>query len=175
MTKACASAMRLHVATLLLGALAGCTTAPAPAPPPAPVSAAKSTPTRAMLAAEQRRLADLFRGTPVIFALQPDGSLRVEVPLRYCFDSGRSGVKPPLAAVLDRIARSQRDAPTRLLVSAPADPAAKGLALATERAVSTRDYMVERGVAATRFAISALARGGVVRIVVADAAAPSPL
>ena len=108
------------------------------------------------------------QGTPVVFALQKDGSLRVSVPLRYSFDHGRHAVKPPLGAVLERVAKSQRGEPTRLSVIAPADPGAKGLLLATERASSARDYMVARGVPATRFSISAAGAGDVV-IVVAEA------
>jgi outer membrane protein OmpA-like peptidoglycan-associated protein len=164
----------LFIVLMLLGWLAACGTAPAPTPRPAspPATAASSAATKAALAAEQRRLADLFRGTPVVFALQPEGSMRVEVPLRYCFDQGRVAVKPPLAAVLDRVARGQRNQTTRLTVTAPTDPGATGLQLATDRAVSTRDHLVERGVAATRISISTVARGGAVKIVVADAALP---
>ncbi|HUP05633.1 MAG TPA: hypothetical protein VMU47_00670 [Caldimonas sp.] len=128
------------------------------------------SPAHPSLAEEQRRLAELFKGTPVVFELQKDGSLRVSVPLRYSFDRGRHAVKPPLGAVLERVAKSQRAEPTRLSVIAPTDPGAKGLLLATERASSARDYMVARGVQATRFSIAA-AGGGDVVIVVAEAAA----
>jgi len=121
----------------------------------------------ASLADEQRRLAELFRGTRVVFEMQKDGSLRVTVPLRYSFDRGRHAVKPPLGAVLERVAKSQRRAPSRLTVTAPTDPGSKRLLLATERASSARDYMVARGVSATRFSIAA-AGGGDVVIVVAD-------
>ena len=48
------------------------------------------------LASEQQRLSALFDGTPVVFAMQGDGSLRVEVPLRFSFAPGSSTVKPPL-------------------------------------------------------------------------------
>jgi len=123
------------------------------------------------LAAEQRRLADLFRGTPVVFAMQADGSMRVTVPLVYSFDKGRYAVKPPLGAVLDRVAKSQRTEATRFFVTAPADPQTKGLMLATERANSTRDYLVGRGVDARRFSTSAVPSGDEVVIIVADTSA----
>jgi len=160
----------LFIATLLLGLFAGCATDQTSAARSR--SAASPTTTKASLLAEQRRLAASFRGTAVAVIAQPDGSLRVEVPLRLCFDSGRAEVKPTLATVLDRLASSQRSEATRLVVTAPTDPAAKALLLATERAVAARDYMVERGVDATRFSISAVARGSVVKIVVATAASP---
>ncbi len=124
-------------------------------------------PPNATLAEEQRRLAELFRGTPVVFEMQKDGSLRVSVPLQFSFDKGRHAVKPPLGAVLERVARSQRRQPTRLTVTAPVDPGVKKLMLGTERASSARDYMVARGVDATRFSIAAAGSGDVV-IVVAD-------
>jgi outer membrane protein OmpA-like peptidoglycan-associated protein len=103
--------------------------------------------------------------------MQPHGSMRVAVPLSFSFDKGRFVVKPPLGKVLDLLARSQRLEPTRFNVAAPADPQSKGLMLATERATSARDYLVGRGVAATRFSVSALGSGDNVIIVIADTAA----
>ena len=153
------------VAVLLLTALTACSSFGPAAGGPA------STGTRAALEAEQERLAELFQGTPVVFAMQSDGSLRVAVPLRYSFDPGRHAVKPPLAAVLDRVARSQRKEPTRFTVSAPADPNGRGTSLATDRANSTRDYLVGRGIGPTRFSIAAVQRGDTVEIVVAEDAA----
>jgi len=155
--------LRLGVAACLL-ALAAC----AQRGPAGERPAYGEAPVHPSLADEQRRLADLFRGTPVVFAMQKDGSLRVSVPLRYSFDRGRHAVKPPLGAVLERVAKSQRSEPTRLTVTAPADPGAKGLLLATERASSARDYMVAHGVPATRCVVAAAGSGDVV-IVVAEA------
>lgn len=152
------------IASLLLLGLAGCATRP-PAEVP---GTSVAPPPKVSLAAEQRRLAELFRGTPVVFSMQPDGSLRITVPLQFSFDKGRFAVKPPLAVVLDRVASSQRAEATRLVVTAPADPKGKGLLLATERATSARDYMVGRGVDATRFSITAVGSGDAVVIVVAD-------
>ena len=148
----------ISIAALLLALLAGCATTSGPGAPGQKVS----------LAAEQRRLADLFHGTPVVFQMQSDGSLRIEVPLRYSFDTGGSAVKPPLAAVLDRIAKSQRSQATRLQVAAPGDAGAHNPLLARDRAASTRDYMVAHGIAATRFSVLTPARSDAVEIVVAE-------
>lgn len=146
----------LLITFVLLGVLAGCATGPHPAPGKVP------------LGDEQRRLAELFRGTPVVFAMQSDGSLRVEVPLRFSFDPGASVVKPPLAAVLDRLALSQRKQPTRLHVAAPADPGARNAAvLARDRTASTRDYLVAHGIAPTRL-VAASASSDQIEIVVVD-------
>jgi outer membrane protein OmpA-like peptidoglycan-associated protein len=167
-----------HILALVFAALvAGCSLfRPAPpaastgkhAPQAAPSMLPESQP-KVTLLAEQRRLADLFRGTPVVFEMQPDGSLKVGVPLKYSFDDGQVAVKPPLAAVLDRVAKSQRTQKTRLRVAAPADAKAVNPRLAKERAESTRDYLVAHGVNVTRFAGLAPASDGNVEIIVAEA------
>jgi outer membrane protein OmpA-like peptidoglycan-associated protein len=171
--------------TVVVVLLAGCAwfpflrpTPPAPAPAPQPptttpqsvviVPKAPEVEPKLSLLAEQRRLADLFRGTPVVFEMTPDGSLRVGVPLRFSFDDGRAAVKPPLAAVLDRVAKSQRGQKTRLRVVAPADSSKVNPQLAKERAASTRDYLVARGVRMSRFAALTPGNGGEVEIIVAE-------
>lgn len=154
----------------LLGLLTGCGT-----PPPAiqrEAAVAAPVTTKASLVAEKQRLETLLRGTQAVLALQADNSLRVDMPLRSCFDRGRATVKPPLAKVLDQMATSQRNKTTRWLVTAPADPGANALALAMQRAVSARDYLVERGVDASRFSVSAVARNPTVKIVITASAPP---
>jgi len=152
------------------------TTAPGSSPQsgakPAPNAATKAASTRASLAVEKLRLSELFRGTPVVISLQPDGSLRADVPLHFSFDPGKSAVKPPLAAVLDRIANGQVNEITHLVIAAPADPPpAKSATLVGERATAVRDYLVGRGLAASRLAVTS-AVVGVVRVVVTDTPAP---
>jgi hypothetical protein len=104
------------------------------------------------LAAEQRRLAELFRGTPVVFTLLPNGALRAEVPLAFAFDRAVAVVKPPLAAVLDRLAASAavRSA-SSLETLAPPDAGRPNPSLATERAAAMRDYLVAGGLTLVRF------------------------
>jgi len=133
----------------LLGMFAGC-----------------GTLTKASLVAEKQRLETMLQGTPAVLAIQADDSLGIDIPLRSSFDRGRAAVKPPLAKVLDRMAASQRNETTRLLVTAPTDPGDKALALAMQRAVSARDYLVERGVDPSRLSVSAVARNPKVRIVI---------
>ena len=145
--------------TVLLGALAGCATRSLAPATPAPATWAAPAPANPTLAAEQRRLAALFRGTPVVFEMQPDGSLRVAVPLHFCFDRGAGIVKPPLAAVLDHVARSQRHESTRLRVVAAPDPGSRGHALARDRAESARDYLAARGIPALRLSIAGAGAG----------------
>ena len=125
---------------------------------------------RPTLAQERQRLAALFEGTPVVLASDRDGSLRAEVPLRYCFDPARAVVKPPLVALLERLAHSPATRGGMWSVAAPGDPGSKGTALAGERAASVRDYLVGHGADAARVAALDL-RGSspsapVVRVVV---------
>lgn len=113
-----------------------------------------------LLAIEQRGLDDWFRGTPVVIALDGNQALRVEIPLAHSFDTGRSQVKPALAAVLDRVADSLRRQPaTRVTIAAPGDH--NGTAtLATSRIGRIRDHLVASGVARTRVTSVGAARTG---------------
>ena len=145
-------------------------------PPPRSSGVASSSPPT--LAQERQRLADLFDGTPVTLAIDRDGSLRAEVPLRFCFEPARAVVKPPLAALLDRLAASPATRGGRWTVAAPGDPASKGTALATQRGASVRDYLVGRGAQASKVAVGSLGSSGgpttVVRVVVAVPSAKAP-
>ena len=152
--------------------LAACGT-PRPAAPPAsassPVPIAPGTPVpRTNLASEQVRLAELFRGTPVVFAMQQDGSLRATVPRRFSFDAGALKVKPPLAAVLDRLAKSQLQTNSRMRVSAPADPEVRAATLARDRAGSVRDHLIAQGIVAGRVQIGSVVPAEQVEIVVSE-------
>ena len=179
----------LFAASAAIVLIAGCKTAPSSAPvaangsaapsasqvsprQPAPSPATKAASTKAHLAIEKLRLAELFRGTPVLFTLQPDGSMRVDVPLNFSFDAGKAVVKPPLAAVLDRVAAGQLQEVTQIVVRAPTDAAAKSTTLLGERGASVRDYLVARGLADTRVIVSGPAGAAVVRLVVTDSPAP---
>jgi outer membrane protein OmpA-like peptidoglycan-associated protein len=164
--------------------LAGCASRPASAPAPsapvpsatAPAPAAASAPVHVTLASEQKRLAALFRDTPAVFVMQPDGSLRSAVPLRYCFERGSSVVKPALAAVVDRLAKSQLQEASRFRVAAPPDPGTKGDAkeapLLRDRVAAVRDRLVSQGIAASRITLGGAAQVEGVEVFVADAAAP---
>lgn len=158
-------------AAALVAALVGCGT-PRPAPPtpsvplpPVPVAPA----TRTTLAGEKVRLAALFRGTPVNFSTQQDGSLRATVPRRFSFGAGATKVMPPLAAVLDRLAKSQLESASRMRVSAPLDPDSRGGTLARDRAQSVRDYLIRQGIAPTRLQAIGVTQTEQVEIVVSEA------
>ena len=99
---------------------------------------------------EQQRLARYFDGTPVVFEMEGEGRMRIAVPLRHSFDTGRAAVKPALGAVLEKLAQSQRLQATRFAITAPTDKPS-GRLLANDRAASTRDYLISQGIAAVRF------------------------
>lgn len=103
------------------------------------------------LAVERRWLQQWFEGTPVHIAQPQRDALAVEVPRDFCFDKGSAAVKPPLQAVLDKLALSLRRQPqARLqLVAAPADTGGDA-ALARQRAARVRDHLRSRGVPADR-------------------------
>jgi outer membrane protein OmpA-like peptidoglycan-associated protein len=159
-----------------IGFLAGCGTTPstssAPEAASAPSPGASSAPAKQTLLEEERRLEALFRGTPVVFSMQPDGGLHVEIPIRYCFDDGQAKVKAPLAAVLDRLARSQASETTHVALAAPVDAAAKNQVLGVDRAVSVRKYLVARGIAESRFLAVTVSTNGNLRITVTNVPLP---
>jgi hypothetical protein len=124
---------------------------PAPAANPAAPSAPADVPATATpaappgpLAAESQWMHSLFQGTPVLLADEPDGTLRVEVPLAYAFDTEASAAKPPLRAVLDRLAQSLGRQKNALLHLGPPGPKAK------ERLADMRNYLIGKGVARAR-------------------------
>lgn len=148
-------------AALLAAALAlqACSTAPrgttapptSPAAAGAPITAPVAPP--ATLATERQWLQSWFAGTPVQIQQRGEGPLSVSVPREFCFDAGRSAIKPALAAVLDKVAESLRRVPQARLqqLAAPADAgAAAGTALAVQRATQVRARLLSRGVQVTQ-------------------------
>lgn len=125
------------------------------------------------LEAQRKHLVDALRGTPVTVESTADHRLRVEVPLKFCFDAGRSVVKPPLAAVLKEIATGLKPhAQAEVRIAAPSDGAKGSAQLAQERAASTRDYLVSRGVPPLRFvALSRIAGDASVEVLIGDRSA----
>ena len=87
----------------------------------------------------------LFDGTPVAIASDADGSMRVDVPLTFSFDDKSNAPKPPLRAVMDKVAVSMsRQASTKVHLATPG-PAARGAAM--------RSYLQGRGVIPLRVVV----------------------
>jgi len=152
-------------AALLLG---GC----ASTPPPGPPTPAQRTGVAEALAIERQWLEAWFKSTPVRIAQRPDGAIDIDVPREFCFDPGRSVVKPALAAVLDKLAESLRRVPLAHvpLIAAPGDSATAPPPLAQQRAQQLRDQLNSRGVAAARLGSPVATTAAVVHLRMAGAA-----
>jgi len=94
------------------------------------------------------------RGTNVEVTRTENNELKLNIPNDISFDTGSAAIKPQLRAVLDPFANSLRDDPSaRLMIVGHTDNTgseAINNPLSVERAQSVRDYLVTRGVAATR-------------------------
>jgi outer membrane protein OmpA-like peptidoglycan-associated protein len=152
-------------------ALAACAvpTVPTPTVPPpvsaAPLPAPVSGPTSAyawspQLEAAAQRLRGSLRGAEV--AQTTDQRLWVSLPGADTFAPSRSAIKPPADKWLDEVAAVLRALPRADLqiVGALEKGESGGAALALDRAASARDWLVMRGVAARRFAVSGQAPRG---------------
>lgn len=130
---------------------AGPAAQPTPAAP-APSAANQRAAAPAALAAERKWLQSLFAGTPVRIVQRRDGPVAVDVPREFCFEPGQSAIKPPLAAVLDKVAQSMRRLPLArvTLLAAPDDGVGASVALARQRAAQLQKHLQSRGVAAAR-------------------------
>lgn len=95
---------------------------------------------------ERQWLQSWFKGTPVLIEQRSDDLVVIDIPRQFCFDEGRTDVKPALAAVLDKVAQSLRRAPrARLLtIAAPGDTAEAGR-LSMRRATQLRVHLLGRG------------------------------
>jgi len=102
----------------------------------------------------KRALEQATRGTNVEVSRTADNQLKLNVPNDVSFDTGSAAIKPQLRGVLDPFATSLRDDPTaRINIVGHTDntgtPAIND-PLSVARAQSVRDYMVDRGVSASR-------------------------
>jgi outer membrane protein OmpA-like peptidoglycan-associated protein len=159
----------LYAALAGVTALAGCATVGAPPPPPPPApgmpppAPVDSPPAAATpLAIERQWLQQWFEGTPVHIEQAADGTLTVDVPLEFSFDTGRSTVKPALAAVLDKVAQSLRRVQRAkvVLVAAPQDVGAApsaASALGLQRAGAVRRHLTMRGIPNSRMVAPSVA------------------
>jgi hypothetical protein len=153
--------LRLALCLSVAAVLAGCAVTPAPKPGPTPPGTV-TEPTRPgqpppnVLAAEVAWMKQLFEGTPVAVASEPDGSMRVDVPISYSFDDKSNAPKPPLRAVMDKVAASMtRQASAKVHVATPG-PVARGAAM--------RSYLQGRGVIALRVVVLAPPPGDAVTL-----------
>src|SRR4249920_282239 len=159
---------------LVAALLSGCAAVAPPVPPP-PTTPAQRTAAAEALAVERQWLGSWFRDTPVKVAQRGDGVLTLEVPREFCFDAGRSTVKPALAAVLDKLAESLRRVPQAqvALLAAP-DDANVTTPLAMQRGDRMREHLRSRGVAESRLGKPSPAASPSVQLRLIAAPLPSP-
>ena len=97
------------------------------------------------------------RGTGVSVSQTSDNRLRLDIPSDVSFDTNRYDIKPNMRPVLDRFASTLNDNPvTTVTIVGHTDNTgtdAINNPLSINRAASTRDYIVARGVASNRIAI----------------------
>jgi outer membrane protein OmpA-like peptidoglycan-associated protein len=94
-------------------------------------------------------------GTGIAVSQTADNRLKMNIPSDVSFDVGRSAIKPNFASVLNQFATSlnQNPATTITIVGYTDSTGSDAInnPLSVDRADSTRDYLVGRGVARTRF------------------------
>lgn len=97
------------------------------------------------------------RGTGVSVSQTSDNRLRLDIPSDISFDTNRYDIKPNMRPILDRFASTLNDNPvTTVTIIGHTDNTgtdAINNPLSVNRAASTRDYIVARGVAANRISI----------------------
>lgn len=183
-----ATCSRWTLAAGLAAALAGCAlpqSATPPLPPPvgaAPLPAAPAggwvwTP---QLEAAGTRLRSALLASGAELSQTRDQRLWIALPGDAAFPAGRSAVTPAAGAWLDQVAAALRGLPrAEVQIVGPADPRGGGQTLAVDRAASARDWMVMRGVAARRMAVSgpdprgrSLAADGRLHLLVGERATP---
>jgi len=138
----------LALACLL--AVQGCATpASGTATAPAATSAERDSAAarRSALAVERQGLQSWLKDTPVRIEQRGADVFSIEVPREFSFDTGRSVVKPPLGAVLDKLAQSlQRKPMARVELLAAHGDAGAASPLALQRAGNMRKHLLARGV-----------------------------
>jgi outer membrane protein OmpA-like peptidoglycan-associated protein len=97
------------------------------------------------------------QGTGVSVSQTADNQLKLEIPSDVSFDTGRYDIKPNLRPVLDRFATTLNQNPvTTVSIIGHTDSTGSDAInnpLSVNRAASTRNYLVARGVATNRIAI----------------------
>jgi outer membrane protein OmpA-like peptidoglycan-associated protein len=97
------------------------------------------------------------QGTGVSVSQTADNQLKLDIPSDVSFDTGRYEIKSNLRPILDRFSTTLNQNPvTMVTIIGHTDSTgtdAINNPLSVNRAASTRDYLVARGVAASRIAI----------------------
>jgi outer membrane protein OmpA-like peptidoglycan-associated protein len=103
-----------------------------------------------------QRLRGALFGSGIDVSQTTDQRLWLSLPVEAVFPKGRSAVVPGATANLDKVAQALRDnSRAQVQIVGDADPGASGqAALALDRAASARDWIVSRGVPASRIVVA---------------------
>jgi outer membrane protein OmpA-like peptidoglycan-associated protein len=106
---------------------------------------------------QKREMEAATRGTGVQVTQTQDNQLKLEVPSDISFDVGRADIKPNFAPILDRFAQSlnENQAATVRIIGHTDSTGSDAVnnPLSVNRAASTRDYLMARGINGQRIAI----------------------
>ncbi|MES3011271.1 MAG: OmpA family protein [Pseudomonadota bacterium] len=106
---------------------------------------------------QKRAMEQATQGTGVAVSQTADNRLKLDIPSDISFDVGRSAIKPNFAPVLDKFATSlQQHQVTTVTIVGHTDSTGSDAVnnpLSVERAASSRDYLIARGVAFNRINI----------------------
>lgn len=107
--------------------------------------------------AQKRQMEAATQGTGVAVTQTANNELKLAIPSDVSFDVGRAAIKPNFAPVLDQFAGGLRNNPqaeVRIIGHTDATGTdAINNPLSIERAASTRDYLIARGVSPAAFRI----------------------
>lgn len=106
---------------------------------------------------QKRAMEEASAGSGVEVVQTEDNRLKLNVPSDISFDTGSAVIKPTLAPVLDRFARTLNDYPgTSIAIVGHTDNTGNDAVndpLSVNRAASTRQYLAAQGVEASRMSI----------------------
>jgi outer membrane protein OmpA-like peptidoglycan-associated protein len=105
---------------------------------------------------QKQAMEQATQGTGVQVTQTPDNRLKLDIPSDISFDVGRAAIKPNFAPVLNQFATGLAQNPAaNVTIVGHTDSTGSDTInnpLSVERAQSTRDYLVGRGIPATRIA-----------------------
>lgn len=107
--------------------------------------------------AQKKEMEQATAGTGVQVVKTADNRLKLDIPSDISFDTGSAAIKPDFGPVLDKFATSLVNNPgTQVSIIGHTDSSGSDAVnnpLSLNRAASTRDYLVSRGVSASRITI----------------------
>jgi len=106
---------------------------------------------------QKRQMEAATQGTGIAVTQTPNNELKLQIPSDVSFDVGRANIKSNFAPVLDQFANGLRNNPNaEVRIIGHTDSTGSDAVnnpLSVDRAQSTRDYLVARGVSAAAFRI----------------------